>query len=318
MTDALEQTRTTGSAPAPDESGRGFLLGVAAYALWGLFPLYWPLLDPAGAVEVLAHRVVWSLVVMGALLLASRRTSQFRAILRNRRKRTLLAFAAVAITLNWGGYIYGVTSGHVVETALGYFINPLVTVLMGVVVFGERLRRWQWGAIALALVAVIGLTVEYGRPPWISLLLAFSFGTYGLLKKRAGVEAVESLTYETMVVSPFALAFLVWLGVRGEGHFVGYGAGHVLLLVSTGLVTAVPLICFSAAAIRVPMTTIGLLQYLTPIIQFILGVTVLGEAMTTGRYAGFVLVWCALVIFVIDSLHHRRRAPRPTAEASSL
>jgi len=319
VTDSLERTRRGGAAPVRDEQTRGFLLGVAAYVMWGLFPLYWSLLEPSTAFEVLAHRICWSLLAMLALLVALRRTPQLVAIVRDRRKRSLLLLASVVITLNWGGYIWGVTHGKVVETSLGYFINPLVTVLMGVLILGERLRPAQWVAIAIAFAAVVGLTVEYGRPPWIALLLAFSFGTYGLAKKQANVEAVESLTFETIVLAPFAFGFLVWLGTTGRGHFLGEGVGHVLLLASTGVVTALPLLCFGAAAIRVPMTTLGLLQYLAPVLQFALGVTVLHEAMTPMRWAGFALVWVALVIFTFDAVrHHRRRQLRLTAESCAL
>jgi chloramphenicol-sensitive protein RarD len=296
---------------------RGFLYGVAAYLLWGLFPLYFPLLEPAGATEILAHRVAWSLATMLVIVVLTRRLPQFRALLRRHRARNLLTVAAVVIAVNWGTYIWGVNNHRVVETSLGYFINPLVTVLMGVVILRERLRAWQWVALAIAFVAVLGLTVEYGHPPWVALTLAFSFGTYGLAKKQAGVEAVESLTFETLVLVPLALGYLVWLG--GSGNFVGHGVGHSLLLASTGLVTAVPLLCFGAAAIRVPMTTLGLLQYLAPIVQFLLGVTVLDEHMSTMRWAGFGLVWVALVIFTIEATrHHRRQQLRLTAEASAL
>jgi chloramphenicol-sensitive protein RarD len=298
---------------------RGLLYGVAAYLLWGLFPLYFPLLEPAGATEILAHRVTWSLVTMLLVLFLSRRLPQFRALLRRHRARNLLTLAAVVIAVNWGTYIWGVNNHRVVETSLGYFINPLVTVLMGVVILRERLRPWQWVALGIAFVAVLGLTVDYGHPPWVAVTLAFSFGTYGLAKKQAGVEAVESLTYETLVLVPVALGYLVWLGGSGSGHFVGHGLGHALLLASTGIVTAVPLLCFGAAAIRVPMTTLGLLQYIAPIVQFVLGVTVLDEHMSTMRWLGFGLVWFALVIFTAEATrHHRRQQLRLTAEASAL
>ncbi len=318
MTDSLERTRGQDVAPARDEQARGFVLGVVAYGLWGIFPLYWVLLEPSTAFEVLAHRICWSLVTMLVLLVVLKRTPQLVAIVRNRRTRSLLILASVVITLNWGGYIWGVTHGKVVETSLGYFINPLVTVLMGVVILGERLRRAQWFAIALASAAVVGLTVEYGRPPWVALLLAFSFGTYGLAKKQANVEAVESLTFETIVLAPFAFGFLVWLGATGGAHYLGEGVGHVALLASTGVVTAIPLLCFGAAAIRVPMTTLGLLQYLAPIIQFVIGVAVVHESMTPMRWVGFALVWVALVIFTVEALRHRHRQLRLTAEACAI
>jgi chloramphenicol-sensitive protein RarD len=184
---------------------RGFFLGAAAYAMWGLFPLYWRLLEPAGAVEILAHRIVWSLVTMLALTLVLRRGSALRAIVRDRRVLVLLLVASVVISFNWGGFIYGVNHDRVVEVSLGYFINPLFTVLLGVLVLGERLRPRQWLAIGIATVAVLVLTVDYGHPPWIAFLLAASFGTYGLAKKKADVEAVESLTFETLVLAPVAL-----------------------------------------------------------------------------------------------------------------
>jgi chloramphenicol-sensitive protein RarD len=298
------------------DARRGFVYGVAAYLLWGLFPLYWPLLEPAGAVEILAHRVAWSVVTMLVVAAASRRLPHLRALFGRRRARNLLLVAAVVIAVNWGTYIYGVNNHRVVETSLGYFINPLVTVLMGVLILRERLRPWQWAAITIAAVAVLGIAVEYGHPPWVALTLAFSFGTYGLAKKQAGVDAVESLTFETLVLAPVALGYLLWLG--GSGNFVGHGVGHSFLLASTGVVTAVPLLCFGAAAIRVPMTTLGLLQYLAPILQFLLGVTVLDEHMSAMRWVGFGLVWVALVMFTIEAGQYRRRQARLALEAAAL
>jgi chloramphenicol-sensitive protein RarD len=211
-----------------------------------------------------------------------------------------------------------VNNEHVVEASLGYYINPLVTVLMGVLILGERLRRLQWAALGLALLSVIGLTVEYGHPPWIALVLAFSFGSYGLAKKKANTGAVESLTIETMVISPVALAFIVWLMVTGSSHFETQGTGHALLMTTAGIVTAIPLICFGAAATRVSMTTLGLLQYLTPTIQFALGIWVFHEPMPALRWVGFALVWVALALFTAESLNHRRRQLHLTAEAAAI
>jgi len=292
------------------EQRRGFLLGVAAYSIWGLFPLYWPLLEPAGAIEILAHRIVWSLVTMSVLVLALRRTKAFRRMAGTRRVARLLALAAVLVTVNWAVYIWGVNSGHVVETALGYYINPLVTVLMGVFVLGERLRRGQWVAIGVAALAIAVLTVDYGRLPWVAVVLALSFGSYGLCKKQAGAPAIESITFETMVIGPFALVYLMVLSAHGDSSFGAHGAGHAVLFVTTGVVTAVPLICFGGAAIRVPMVTLGLLQYLTPTLQFLLGIWYFHEDMPTGRWVGFGLVWLALALFTADSLRHRRRSPQ--------
>ena len=300
------------------EDRRGFLLGVAAYGFWGVFPLYWALLEPAGAVEILAHRICWSLVTMLGLVLLFRRTPQLRAIFRDPRLFGLLTVASVVIGLNWGGFIWGVNNGHVVEVSLGYFINPLVTVLLGVIVLGERLRRLQWVAISIAAVAVVGLTIDYGQPPWVAFLLAGSFGTYGLMKKKAGVDAVESLTFETIVLTPIAFGYLMWLSAQGNANFTGHGVDHSLLLASTGLVTAIPLLCFGAAAIRVSMTTIGLLQYIAPTLQFVLGLLVFHETMTPVKWVGFILVWIALAIFTIEAVQHRGRQLRLAAEASAL
>ena len=287
-------------------------MGVAAYSMWGLFPLYWRLLEPAGALEILAHRVAWSSVTMVLLTVLVRRLPMLRAITRDRRTTLLLLLASVVIAVNWGGFIYGVNADRVVEVSLGYFINPLVTVLLGVLVLGERLRRRQWLAIGIAAVAVAVLTVDYGHPPWLALLLAASFGTYGLAKKKAAVDAVESLTFETLLLAPVALGYLLWLSARGESNFGSHGVGHAVLLATTGLVTAVPLISFGAAAIRIPMTTIGLLQYLTPTIQFALGLVVFHESITAIKWVGFGLVWTALMIFTLDALRQRQTL-RPAA-----
>lgn len=289
------------------DARRGLLLGVAAYGIWGMFPLYWPLLEPAGALELLGHRVVWSAVVMGVLVLGLRRASHIRAALRSRRTTGLMLLASVVIAVNWGLYIWGVNNGHVIETSLGYFINPLFTVLLGVLVLGERLRPVQWAALSLAGVAVLVLTVDYGRPPWIALALAASFGSYGLIKKTARVSAVDGLTVETFVLFPLALGFLLWLHSAERAAFGQHGTGHVALLVGAGIVTAVPLLCFAGAASRIPLTTLGLLQYLTPSIQFVLGLVVFHEPMPATRLFGFVLIWLALALFTADFLRRQRQ-----------
>jgi chloramphenicol-sensitive protein RarD len=300
------------------DSRRGLIFGATAYILWGIFPLYWTLLEPAGAIEILAHRIVWSVLTMVVILVLARRVGQFQALLRDRRKLLLISSAAVVITINWGGYIWGVNNDRVVETSLGYFINPLVTVLMGVLILDEHLRRLQWIAMAIAFVAVGVLTIDYGRPPWIALVLAFSFGTYGLLKKQAGVGAVESITLETLVIAPFAAAYIAWLVTTGQSSFGSHGAGHALLFTTTGIITAVPLMLFGAAAIRVSMVSLGLLQYLAPTIQFALGIFVFDEAMPASRWIGFGLVWVALAIFTVEAVNHRRRQLRLVAHASAV
>jgi chloramphenicol-sensitive protein RarD len=268
-------------------------------------------------VEILAHRVLWSCITMGLLVVALRRTTHLGGIVRNRRVRLLLTVAAAVITVNWVTYIWGVTNGRVVETSLGYFINPLVTVLMGVVILHERLRPLQWAALGIASAAVVVLTLDYGHLPWVALLLACSFGSYGLCKKTANVGASESLAYETAVIAPFAAVYVAWLAATGGSTFTGHGSGHALLFVTTGIVTAVPLICFGAAATRVSMVSLGLLQYLAPILQFALGVLWFHEDMPPGRWAGFALVWVALMIFTAEAVAHRRRQLRLTVEATT-
>jgi chloramphenicol-sensitive protein RarD len=287
-------------------SRTGLLAGVAAYLLWGLFPLYWPLLEPAAAVEILAHRMAWSFVFIVVVLAATIRFGWIRTL--GRRRAGLLALAAALVTVNWGTYIYGVNSGHVVETSLGYFINPLVTVALAVFVLRERLKPAQTAAVAIAAIAVAVLTVDYGHPPWIALTLACTFGLYGLIKNRAGVDGTQSLAVETTTLLPLALGYLAYLSFTGQSTFAGHGAGHVLLLAGGGVVTAVPLMLFGAAAIRIPLTTLGLIQYTTPVIQFLIGVIIDGEPMPLSRLAGFALVWIALAIFTWDAIRSLRRA----------
>ncbi len=293
-------------APVVPKLRSGFTAGVIAYLLWGLLPLYWPLLEPAAPVEILAHRIVWSLLVVVGLMAAIKGLGWMREI--DRRQLRLLSLASVLVAVNWGMYIYGVNSERVVETSLGYFINPLVTVALGVVVLKEQLRPAQRYAVFIALAAVIVLTLDYGRPPWIALTLAFSWAMYGLVKKRADVDALESLSVETAVLTLPALAFIGFLSASGDGTATGEGAGHFLLLVGSGVMTAVPLLFFGAAAVRIPLVTLGLLQYIAPTMQFLIGVLVYDEAMPLSRLAGFALVWVALVIFATDAAR-RARAP---------
>ncbi|WP_374684342.1 EamA family transporter RarD [Streptomyces sp. ODS05-4] len=288
---------------------------MGAYGMWGLVPLFWPLLRPAGAVEILAHRMAWSLVAVGLALLVVRRWGWIPELLRQPRKLGLITVAAAVITVNWGVYIWSVNSGHVVEASLGYFINPLVTIALGVLLLKERLRRAQWVAVGTGLAAVVVLAVGAGRPPWISLCLAFSFAAYGLVKKKVNLGGLESLAAETAVQFLPALGFLLWLASQGRSTFETSGAGHAALLAATGVVTAVPLVFFGAAAIRVPLSTLGLLQYLAPVFQFLLGVAYFHEAMPPERWAGFALVWLALTILTWDAL---RTARRTRAEMAAL
>jgi chloramphenicol-sensitive protein RarD len=291
------------SSPEVHTQGRGVTYGTLAYVLWGLFPAYWPLLAPAQPVEVLAHRIVWSFVTLAIVVAVLRR---WRPLLELSGKGWLIVTAAaVLITANWGTYIYAVNSHHVVEAALGYFINPLVSVALGMIFLKERLRITQVAAIAVALIAVIVLTIDYGRLPVISLVLAFSFGTYGLLKKKVPLDAISSLTAENAVITPIALVYLVALG--GANTFAAAGTGHVLLLLSTGIVTVIPLLLFGAGARLIPLSTMGMLQYVAPILQFAWGVFVVHEPMPASRWIGFSLVWLALAVFTVDALRNRRK-----------
>ena len=296
---------------------RGVAYGVACYLLWGLFPLYWPLLEPAGAVEILAHRVVWSLLLVLGILTVSRTWSWLGPLRSDPTALGRLVVAGVLIGGNWCLYIWAVNNGHVVETSLGYFVNPVVTVLIGVLVLGERLRPMQWAAIVIGALAVVVLTIDYGRPPWIALGLALSFAAYGLLKKQVGVNvgAVQSLTVETAVLFLPAVGWLVWLESQGMGQLGHSGLAHGLLLASAGVATAVPLLFFAAAARRVPLSVLGMLQYLAPVLQFLTGVLVYDEPMPASRLGGFALVWVALALLVTDSLRHGRRLRRDRAEA---
>jgi chloramphenicol-sensitive protein RarD len=293
------------------------LAGVAAYSLWGLFPLVFHLLDSVAATEVLVHRILWSLVVVFGLLVLRRERHWFRAVRARPGALGRLTLAACAIAVNWGTYIWAVTHDHVVEAALGYYINPLITVALGVTVLRERLRGGQVVALGFGAASVVVLTASYGRPPWISLVLACSFATYGFLKKSVPVGAVTSLAVETMALAPVALLWLVALEVRGTAAFLQGSGWRDLLLVSLGVVTAVPLLLFGTAARRIPLSLLGLLQYLTPTLQLMCGVLVFHEPLPPARLAGFVLVWTALVVLAADAYGGRRRVePAPVPEAA--
>jgi chloramphenicol-sensitive protein RarD len=294
----------------------GFVAALGAYLLWGLFPLYFPLLEPAAPVEILAHRIAWSFVFLLAVLGATVRFGWVRRL--SRRQAGLLALAAALVTINWGMFIYAVNSEHVVETSLGYFINPLVTVALATRLLHEQLRRRQRRALAIAALGVAVLAIDYGRPPWIALTLAFSFALYGLVKKRAGVDGTQSLAVETALLVVPAAAYLVWLGAAGRATFGSEGAGHAALLLASGVATAIPLMLFGAAAIRIPLATVGLLQYITPVMHFMIGVLVYDEAMPVGRLVGFVIVWIALGLFMLDALRAARAQAPPTAPGPGM
>ncbi|MEO3923860.1 EamA family transporter RarD [Micromonosporaceae bacterium B7E4] len=287
---------------------RGYLYGLGAYTLWGFFPLYIRLLKPAGPIEILAHRVVWSMVFVALLLAVARNWGFLRALRHRPGKLAGIGLAAALIAVNWGTYIYGVNSERVVETALGYFINPLVVVLLGVTVLRERLRVGQWVALGIGGIAVAVLTVDYGRLPYLALTLAASFGGYSLVKKRLGLPAAEGMFIESAALTLPALGYLGWLTWHAESSFGQVSAGHTALLMLAGAATAIPLLMFAGAANRLPLTALGMLQYLAPILQLGFGVLVFHEPMPPARLAGFALVWLALVVFTVDGIRNVRRS----------
>lgn len=298
----------TTTATATSNQNRGLLLGLGAYGSWGVFPAFFPLLKPASAFEVLAHRIVWTLLLMLVVLAVGRRLGDLRRL--SGRTWVLLVCASALISLNWGIYIYAVNNGHVVDAALGYFINPLVSVALGVALFGERLGRAQAAALAIAVAAVIVLAVQGGEVPAIGLGVAVSFGVYGAVKKVVRADPRVSVGVEAGVAAPFALAYLVVLTAAGQATVPSLGPGHTILMMLCGPVTALPLLMFAGAAQRLPLVTMGLLQYLTPALQMAWGVVVGHEPMPAGRWVGFVLIWVALAVFTGDAVR-RARTPVP-------
>ncbi len=294
------------TATRTETKSTGLLYGIGAYGSWGLFPAFFPLLKPAGAVEVLAHRIVWTLVLMAGVLVAMRKLSELRAI--TARTWLLLVCASVLIAGNWVIYVYAVNNGHVVDAALGYFINPLVSVLLGVLIFRERLNRPQLVALLIAFVAVALLAVEVGGPPLVALGLAFTFGLYGAVKKVVPTDPRVSVGLEAAIAAPFAIVYIAVLQLSGAGQFTTNGAGHVALMILSGPITAIPLLFFAAAAQRLPLVTLGLLMYLTPAMQMTWGVVVAHEPMPPARWVGFALIWLALLVFSGDALRRARQA----------
>jgi rarD protein len=308
------------TVPVPSASAArersGVAYAVSAYGLWGLFPLYFLLLLPTGPFEIVAYRVLFSFVFCLIVISMLRRWDKILAIVRQPRLFVTLGVAGMLIFINWQVYVLAVLAGQVTEAALGYFINPIVTVLLGVLLLREKLRPAQWTAVALSGVAVLVLAFNYGAFPWIALILAFSFGLYGYAKKSVGgkVDALTGLTIETGWLVPVALAELVLVGVTTGITFGNVSLANTLLLLSAGVVTAIPLLLFAASARRLRLTTIGLIQYLTPILQFVIGAFVLDEAMPASRWIGFTLVWAALIILSVDMVvsgRARRALPLP-------
>ncbi len=295
---------------------KGVLFALAGYAIWGFFPLYFKTLQAAPAFQIMAHRVVWSFLLMTAILIFRK---ELKPMLSAATPRIvfLYAIAGTLLAINWVTYVWGVNAGYVVEASLGYFINPLVSVLLGVIFLRERLRPLQWVPVVLAGVGVTYLTVSMGKLPWIALVLALSFGLYGLMKKITPLGSLQGLTLETAAVFLPALAYLIIEQVRGVGAFVNAGVNTTLLLAATGVVTAIPLIFFSAGTKLIPLTTVGLLQYITPTTQFLLGVFVFKEGFSSNQVIGFVIIWVALILFTMENLLHYRPVAVETAISSS-
>jgi chloramphenicol-sensitive protein RarD len=283
----------------------GLLFGVSAYTLWGLFPIYWPLLKPANPLEIVSHRAVWTLVFCFIVLALTKTLKSTLSLLKRPKIVVGLFLSSILISINWIIYIYAANTGHVIEASLGYFINPLVVIATGVIVLKEKMRPLQWLAVGIAALGVAVLTIDYGRLPWIALGLALSWGSYGLVKKQLGLGALEGLSIETLLSSGFYLGYLIWLGNRGEGQF-SHSLTLTLLLIGGGAVTAIPLLLFNGSTNRLPLTLVGLLQYITPTIQFCIGVWYYHEDMPAARWAGFLIIWVALMSLALDLIKSSR------------
>jgi chloramphenicol-sensitive protein RarD len=283
----------------------GLLFGVSAYTLWGLFPLYWPLLKPANPLEIVSHRAVWTVVFCVIILAITKSLKSTLATFKRKHVAVKLFSTSLLISINWLVYIWATNNGHVVEASLGYYINPVIIIAMGVILLHEKMRKLQWISIAIASTGVLVLTIDYGRLPWIAIALALSWGSYGFIKKSLGLGALEGLAIETMISSVPYLGYLIYLGAEGKGQF-GNGFLITTLIISAGAVTAIPLLLFNGATTRLPFTIIGLLQYITPTLQFAIGVWVLHEDMPAARWIGFVIIWIALVVLATDLFRSNR------------
>ena len=293
---------------------KGVWNGLAAYVMWGFFPIYWKLLHEVSALQVIGHRIGWSFLLLVAVILLTKQWNEFRSAALAPKVIGIYAIAGILLTVNWLIYVWGVNSGFIVETSLGYFINPLISVLLGVLFLRERLRTMQWIPVGLAALGVIYLTVTYGRPPWIALSLAFSFGIYGLVKKLAPLGSLYGLTLETALVFPFALIYLLFVQSTDTGAFLHQGVLTDILLIGTGAVTSIPLLMFATAARQIPLTMIGILQYIAPTLQFLIGVFLYHEPFDRSRLIGFALVWLALIIFWVENYLVNRIVVQPIPE----
>ena len=293
---------------------KGIWYGIGAYALWGFFPIYWKFLHQVSALQVIGHRIGWSFLLLIAYIFITKQWRDFRSIAFKPKTIGIYSIAAVLLSINWLIYVWGVNSGFIVETSLGYFINPLLSVLLGVVFLRERLRPMQWVPVGLATFGVIYLTFVYGRLPWIALSLAFSFGFYGFVKKLSPLGSLYGLTLETGIVFPVALIYLAIVGFNGTGAFLHTGTLVDVFLIGAGLVTTIPLLMFASAAKQIPLTIVGLLQYIAPTLQFLLGVFIYKEPFDHAHFIGFAIVWVALIIFVAESYFANRAPMQPVPE----
>ena len=293
---------------------KGIWYGIGAYVLWGFFPIYWKFLHEVPALQVIGHRIAWSFVLLAVYILVTKQWQEFRSVAFKAKTVGLYSIAAVLLSFNWLIYVWGVNAGFIVETSLGYFINPLLSVLLGVIFLRERLRPLQWIPVGLAAAGVIYLTFVYGRLPWIALSLAFSFGFYGFVKKLSPLGSLYGLTLETGIVFPIAMVYLAIVGINGSGAFLQNGTHVDIFLIGTGVVTTIPLLMFASAAKQIPLTIVGLLQYIAPTLQFLIGVFIYNEEFDTTRLIGFSLVWLALVIFWVENYLGNRAPVEPIAE----
>ena len=281
---------------------KGIWYGIAAYAMWGFFPIYWKLLHDVPALQLLGHRIAWSFLLLLAFIFITRQWKDFRSVAFERKTLGIYTIAGVLLSINWLIYVWGVNAGFIVETSLGYFINPLLSVLFGVIFLREKLRPMQWLPVVIAAIGVTYLTITYGRLPWIALSLAVSFGLYGLVKKLSPLGSVFGLTLETGIVFPIAIVYLIVMQSTGSGEFLHDGITVDLLLIGAGVVTTIPLLMFASAAKEIPLNMIGVLQYFAPTIQFLIGVFIYKEPFDTTRFIGFGIVWIALIIFWIENI----------------
>ena len=295
------------------EYSLGLLFGLSSYVLWGLFPLYWPLLQPANPLEIVSHRAVWTLVFCLIILSLSKQIHSTLQVMKNPKTMAALLLSTILISINWITYIWAVNHDHVVEAALGYYINPLIIIAFGVILLREKMRPLQWVAVAIAAIGVLVLTIDYGRLPWVAISLALSWGSYGLVKKKLNLGALEGLAIETLISFIPYVGYLIYLGNQGTGQF-GHSPGLTFLLISAGAVTAIPLLLFNGSTTRLPYSTIGLLQYITPTIQFSLGVWLRHEEMPAARWIGFIIIWCALIALGVDLVRSSRTVDDRVAE----